>query len=109
MVEPLNWRERLFGRSRTGRLLDILEADRAQTTALLSAVLEQSKAAMDLSAKQYALMTQPGSPPEVRLMTPAIEAEFERKRNADAAPSSIIPADLLRDLNAQFHSDSLSF
>lgn len=103
----MSWRERVFGRSRVDRMLDILEADRAQTATLLSAVLEQSKATMDLSAKQYALMTQPVGTPEVRLMTPDIEAAFERDRHAVTTPSSVIPADLLRDLTDQFHADSL--
>jgi hypothetical protein len=100
--------QRLFGPSRVDQLLDILKDDRAAQTRVIETLLANAKAQMDVVKQQYDLLTAPQSPAEVRIMTPDVEAAFERqRRNPEVAPVS--PDVLLADLARDFRSMSDTF
>jgi hypothetical protein len=103
----------LFGPSKFDRMLDILREDRAATMALMTALVDSTKAQADLAAKQLALLTAPTDAPRVHVMTPAVEAAYERQRNAAAKTptpgTTIVPDTLLAALTQQFAEDDATY
>jgi hypothetical protein len=107
----------LFGPSKFDQLLTVLREDRAAqaaTTAaqlaLLTTFVEGARAQTELAVRQFALLAPPTTAPnEVRMRTPAIEADLERQYlNAKAphrAESYIDPAQILSDLQREFDAD----
>lgn len=116
---PSLW-SRLFGPSRAERaealtreMLGALRDERAALTAVLTKALDNAEAQTALTRAQYDLLTAPVGEAQVRLMTPAIEAQYERDRMAAAtvpvtpAHTPISPERLLADLKKDFSSLSL--
>lgn len=101
----------LFGPSRadaaetlTRDLIAVLREERATQAALLTQFIEGSKAQTALVQAQFALLTTPVAAPEVRLMTPAHEAAYERNRVMNGAT----PVPLFKPLSTQALLDDLA-
>lgn len=110
----------LFGPSKFDRMLALLREDRlavaaqhAATLALMGKLVEGATAQAELAAKQFALLTAPTAPPVVRVMTPADEAAYERKRQAAkagaTAPTILATDTLLADLSRQFADEDAAY
>lgn len=94
-------------------LLDVLREDRAaqaaahtQTTALLTTLMDATKAQAELARKHLDMFTAPGKP-VVRIMTEDMEAAYERDRKRVAAKDAVsapAPMDMDR-LLAQLTDD----
>ena len=110
MVEPLTMA--FFGPSKYDATLalmrDLIAAQQAQnaaTIALVQSMVEATKAQTDALAHNMALLTAPTSKPEVRLMTRADEAHYERERkgsNRPVAAKTVELDSLLAQLGADF-------
>lgn len=109
----MSWRTALFGPSRAdaaesanAALLAMLREDRAAYSVVLAKFLDNAEAQTALARAQFDLMTAPTGPTEVRLMTPAIEAQYERDRLAPhttpAPLTTLDPSQLLSDLARDF-------
>lgn len=112
-------RERLFGPSKTDRLLAVLEADRraildqqTQTTQLLSKMVDAVNAQTSVYQQQLDLLKLPPGDPIVRLMTDEVEARYERERHkarTASDPTTVTPLHtdtLLAELAADIARDA---
>lgn len=103
-------RAALFGPSTADRLLEVLREDRAAQTTLLVSLIDSIRAQSDLAKRQLDLLAAPAGTPEVRVMTDADEARYERERLSHKADPSTLrtldPEALFDDLARDFADDS---
>lgn len=104
---------RLFGPSTTDKLLDVLREDRAAQTALLTSLIDATRAQSALAQQQLDLLKAPPEPPIVRVMDDAAEAAYERKRRQAKIGSEIPegsqvidPDALMAALAAEFRAEA---
>lgn len=84
--------------------LTLLREQNAAQTALLTELVGAVRAQTELAQSQWELMTRPTADPKVRLMTPAVEAQYERQR-ATPKVRAIDPKGILAGLGEDWDKE----